>query len=479
MSTKNSSLANYHPLFSDDEDIIDGTADDPPIDSLAKGNLSGRNRRLVLAAASSAVFVNACMMHVTAPVAPDFLRSDQTSMNVQYGIMFAASSFGSLISLVPIWTIGKADEQGGLSLLLLAFVTWTVSAVLAAAASWQREGSGRYIMMIISRLINGIGSSAGTTAVVAVIWSAFHDDTRRSKALASTLLFYALGEAVGPLFSGAVAISGVLSGWRATFFTLASVIACLGAFAYFVRERTIRSGVVLRRPTYLDDVSWRKVVTDPFIVVLMLAYLLVEVAMSFVLTILPTWMLHSFHPEPKPWQIALLLLPKTVGLLLLTPLIMDHLPAVGKWRLTSASILLTSLCMLSLTLITSHQKVGIVVLPALGLGIGIAMLDGSVFPVVSNLLGHRHRSNYGVIRTLNATALHVAYTLGPFFSSLFAELVGYDWSFYGMGMVLAMYSPFLIVMKPFEEHFHLKHGHAPYHRPASADSDEKDTDEKK
>ena len=459
MATRSGAMDPLFQAESDEEDIIDGTADDAPVDELAKGDLPTKLRTLMLIASSVAVFVNASMAHVTAPVAPDFLRPGMTDIDLRYGIVFASSSFTSLMTTIPVWALGKADGHGGLTLLLLAFVVWMTSALLAASAAWQDAGGARYFVMLTSRLINGLGTSCGTTAVIAVVWSAYHDDTSRSSALAGTLLFYGLGESIAPVLSGVMALSGVTTGWKATFLVLAAIIAGGALFVYLVRRQVSDAGVVLRRPTYLDEVSLAKVATDPFIFLLMMSYLLVEMAMSFSTTILPTWMRHSFTPEPEPWQIGLLLLPKPIGLLLLTPIVLDRLPETGKWRLTSTALLLTALCMLSLTLITSHQKVAIVLLPALGLGVSIAMLDGSVFPVVSNLLGLRHGASYGVIRTLNATALHAAFTLGPFFSSLLAQLAGYDWAYYSMGMVLAVYCPFLIILKPFDDHFHSKHGH--------------------
>ncbi len=177
----------------------------------------GRRQREVLVAMMSQVFIIMLGIGIVGPVTPLYAQS--------FGV--GAAMVGSLTSAFGLARIVMNIPAGSLSERLGRRPLLILGPLVTAAAALLTGLAGRFEELIFFRFLQGLGSSAQTTAAMTVM-ADISDHEGRGRAMSLYQGSLLLGSGLGPTVGGLVAEH---FGYRAPFFVYVALAACAALWA--------------------------------------------------------------------------------------------------------------------------------------------------------------------------------------------------------------------------------------------------------
>ena len=138
--------------------------------------------------------------------------------------------------------------------------------------------------------------------------------------------------------------------------------------------------------------SVTRLLTDKFIILVASSICISTSVMAMLEPCLPIWLMDTIHPEK--WQLGMVFIPDSLGYMIGTNCFAVISLRVGRYKVALLSQILVGVCCLGITY--AHQMVDLV-LPHLGVGLGIGIIDSSLMPLLAMLVEARHVAEYGSV----------------------------------------------------------------------------------
>ncbi|XP_039639451.1 synaptic vesicular amine transporter-like [Perca fluviatilis] len=343
--------------------------------------------------------------------------------NVKVGLLFASKA---TVQLITNPFIGPLTNRIGYQLPLFAgFCIMFLSTIMFAFSS-------SYALLFVARSLQGVGSSCSTVAGMGMIASVYTDE-ERGHAIGIALGGVALGVFVGPPF-GSVMYEFV--GKTAPFLILAFLALFDGALQLFVLQ-----------PTKVEPESQKgtpllTLMKDPYILIAAGAICFGNMAFAMMEPTLPIWMMETMCSSK--WQQGVAFLPVSISYLIGTYIYSMLAHKRGRWLCAVIGMVLLGVSVICVPF--ANNIYGLIV-PTLGVGFAIGMVDLSMMPIMGDLVDLRHVSVYGSVYAIADVALCMGFALGPSIGGAIAESIGFPWLMTIIGIVDIIFAPICIFLR--------------------------------
>ncbi|XP_043526840.1 synaptic vesicular amine transporter isoform X2 [Frieseomelitta varia] len=287
-----------------------------------------------------------------------------------------------------------------------------------------------YEVLFLARSIQGISSACIGVSGMSLVASQYPEEDKRSKIMGFVLGSIALGVLVGyPI--GSVLYD--LEGKMAPFLLVSCFIVvtiCLQIFTLDVEMNTESSD---------RNTSWTHLLSDPYILIIFGAIWCSTSPMAILEPCLPIWL--RTHIKPKKWQLGTVFIPDSVGYLVGTNFFGMIAYRYGRSKIAVLAMLLVGI---SAILLPSSQTMSQLIVPHLGMGLGIGVADAALVPLLASLVDQN--GNYGPVYSIQQVAVSLAYSLGPIAGGEMVKTIGFQWVMRIIGLMNVGYCPFLIYL---------------------------------
>ncbi|XP_078100749.1 synaptic vesicular amine transporter-like isoform X2 [Sander vitreus] len=342
--------------------------------------------------------------------------------NVKVGLLFASKATVQLI-INPF--IGPLTNRIGYQLPLFAgFCIMFLSTIMFAFSS-------SYTLLFVARSLQGVGSSCSSVAGMGMLASVYTDDEERGHAIGIALGGLAMGVLVGPPF-GSVMYEFV--GKTAPFLILAFLALFDGALQ-----------LVVRQPTKVEPEKGTPLLTlmkDPYILIAAGAICFGNMAVAMMEPTLPIWMMETMCPSE--WQLGVAFLPASISYLIGTYIFGKLARKMGRWLCALIGMVLIGV---SVICVPFAKNIYGLIVPNLGVGFAIGMVDSSMMPIMGYLVDLRHVSVYGSVYAIADVAFCMGFALGPSIGGSIAESIGFPWLMTIIGIVDIIFAPLCIFLR--------------------------------
>uniref|UniRef100_A0A8D0A6G1 Solute carrier family 18 member 2 n=1 Tax=Sander lucioperca TaxID=283035 RepID=A0A8D0A6G1_SANLU len=321
--------------------------------------------------------------------------------NVKVGLLFASKAIVQLI-INPF--IGPLTNRIGYQLPLFAgFCIMFLSTIMFALSS-------SYALLVVARSLQGVGSSCSSVAGMGMLASVYTDDEERGHAIGIALGGLALGVLVGPPF-GSVMYEFV--GMTAPFLILAFLALFDGALQ-----------LVALQPTKVEPESQKgtpllTLMKDPYILIAAGTICFGNMVMAMMEPTLPIWMMETMCSSK--WQLGVAFLPVSISYL------------IGTYIFG--------------TLVPFAKNIYGLIVPTLGVGFAIGMVDSSMMPIMGYLVDLRHVSVYGSVYAITDVAFCMGLAFGSSIGGAIAGSIGFPWLMTIIGIVDIIFAPLCIFLR--------------------------------
>ncbi|KAK7109835.1 synaptic vesicular amine transporter-like [Littorina saxatilis] len=333
----------------------------------------------------------------------------------------------AIVQLIANPFVGPLCSRVGYPVMLFCgcFVIFLSSLVFAVSQT--------FVPLLLARGVQGLGSAASSIAGMSLVAERYPDDRGRSKAMGIAMG----GAAVGILFGYPYGGFMYTFVGKVTPFLIISALTLLDlVFQFFVLGLQPKEGAATKfTPLHI-------LLRDPYILVASGAVMLTTMSMAVLEPTVPLWVMKTMHVEK--WQLGLVFLPDSIGYLIGTNCFGLVARRVGRWICTLACILLISVCLVCLPF---ANEVPQLILPHLGLGLGLGITDAAVMPLLALLVDTRHDSFYGCVYAIVQLAVCLAYSVGPSMAGIIVKAVGFPWLMRGMAIINIIFCPFCVLLK--------------------------------
>ncbi|CAD6242920.1 GSCOCG00009594001-RA-CDS [Cotesia congregata] len=114
------------------------------------------------------------------------------------------------------------------------------------------------------------------------------------------------------------------------------------------------------------------------------------------------------------------------------------------------TVLAMALVGISVILLPTASTMGQLVIPHLGMGLGIGIADAALVPLLASLVDQD--GNYGPVYSIQQVAVSLAYSLGPIVGSELVRMIGFQWVMRIVGLINLAYCPLLIYLAITRKH---------------------------
>ncbi|KAG8441091.1 hypothetical protein GDO86_006729 [Hymenochirus boettgeri] len=344
--------------------------------------------------------------------------------NTRVGLLLAMKAILQLITN-PI--VGKiADKVGYDTPLFCGFVVMFISTLMFAFAE-------SYLLLIIARGIQGIGSSFTVVSGMGMVAQVFPDDVERGKAMGISMGSNAFGIVVGPPF-GSLMYDYV--GKSSPFLVIAAIAALDGALQICFLKPLKFS------PVSIPPTPYRKLLVDPYIMIAAVALFLANLTYGMLDTTLPIRMME--HMCAPSYQLGLAFLPCMITFFFSLITLSRITQKLGRWVFI---ILGTFIEGISTMLMPLAQDIYGLIGPSALLGIGFGFMEITIMPTMALLVDLRHTPNYSGVYAIADIALSLGYAVGPLCGGALARAIGFPWISVIFGIILIVYSPLFILLR--------------------------------
>nr|WDE40213.1 vesicular monoamine transporter 2-like protein [Schizocardium californicum] len=225
-----------------------------------------------------------CNISTETPTVTNGYAQDLKDENVEVGLLFASKAFVQLVSN-PF--VGPLTNRIGYSIpMFVGFVIMFVATIIFAVGE-------TYIVLLLARMLQGIGSACSSVAGMGMLADRYPDDEERGNAMGIALGGLALGVLIGPPFGGVVY---QFLGKEAPFYILAALALGDGLLQLLV----LKPGV--GKEVQMEGTPLLTLVRDPYILIAAGSITFANMAIALLEPSMPLWMMATMDTEK--WQIG-------------------------------------------------------------------------------------------------------------------------------------------------------------------------------
>uniref|UniRef100_A0A182NCJ3 Major facilitator superfamily (MFS) profile domain-containing protein n=1 Tax=Anopheles dirus TaxID=7168 RepID=A0A182NCJ3_9DIPT len=370
----------------------------------------------------------------------------EPSMEDENGSIGILLGVKALVQLFANPLVGSSTARFGYCLP----ITFGTAALLLASLIFGFGTS--YSSLFVARAVHGLGSACIGVCGMSLVAQLYTEPDRRSKVMGTVLGAMAVGVLVGYPFGG---IAYAVAGKAAPFHVLAVLCAANLVLQYFQLDIGAHRLNPLPRDasTTTDDgrATWWPLLSNRLVLVVVGGIWISTSAMAILEPCLPIWMIGQLHP--KKWQLGTVFIPDSIGYWLGTNFFGSVAYRFGQIRVATVALLLVGG---SCILIPSAHTVAGLLLPHLGLGLGIGVVDAALVPLLATLVDAQLGSQpehelplspdesggehgYGAVYAIQQIAVSVAYSLAPIVGGELVPLVGFPTVLRALGALNILY----------------------------------------
>ncbi|XP_022101575.1 synaptic vesicular amine transporter-like [Acanthaster planci] len=345
--------------------------------------------------------------------------------NLKVSILFASKAIVQLC-VNPI--VGPLTNRVGYSIpMFTGFVIMFASTLVFAFGQ-------SYWLLIIARMIQGVGSSCSSVAGMGMLAHRYPGYEERGAAMGIALAGLAFGVLIGPPFGG---VMYQFVGKESAFLVLAALALADGLLQLLVLNPS------MNKETEMEGTSLLTLLRDPYIVIAAGAITFGNMGIALLEPSLPLWMLDHMN-NPSNWEIGAIFIPASISYLISTNIfgLLGH--RIGRWLSSLLGMVLAGLAML---MIPFAKAIGHLVVPNFALGFAIGMVDATMMPIMGHLVDIRHVSVYGSIYAIADVAFCIGFAVGPSLSAAVVQAVGFSWLLRIVAILSILYAPLCYVLK--------------------------------
>ncbi|XP_051153133.1 synaptic vesicular amine transporter [Leptopilina boulardi] len=373
------------------------------------------------------LFLDNVLLTVVVPIIPDYLHTlegnssivNSEDENGRVGLLLSSKAFIQLI-LNPavgifIGTTGYAKP------LFFGNMCLLIAALLFAFGQ-------TYEVLFLARSIQGISSACIGVSGMSLLASQYPEEDKRSKIMGFVLGSIALGVLLGyPMGS----ILYDLEGKMAPFLLVASLIVISISLQIFTLD--FESDIQKTE----NNSSWTHVLSDSRILIIAGAIWFSTSPMAILEPCLPIWLRN--HIKAKKWQLGTVFIPDSVGYLIGTNFFGMIAYHYGRCKIAVLAMIVVGI---SATLVPTATTMSQLIIPHLGMGLGIGVADAALVPLLASLVDQS--GNYGLVYSIQQAAVSLAYSLGPIIGGELVRSIGFQWVMRIVGLANLAYCPLLI-----------------------------------
>ncbi|XP_011296969.1 synaptic vesicular amine transporter [Fopius arisanus] len=377
------------------------------------------------------LFLDNVLLTVVVPIIPDYLStvSENSShldsnQDAKIGFLLSSKAFVQLI-LNP--AVGSFTGSVGYSKPLFIGNSCLLLASLLYAFGQTYE------FLFLARSIQGISSACIGVSGMSLVASQYTEESERSKVMGFVLGSIALGVLVGyPIGSILYDIEGKMAP-----FLVVSTLTFLPICLQMLVGDSVSKGIMMEQSE--GKTNWRKTLTQWKILTITGAIFLSTLPMATLEPCLPIWL--RSYIKPKKWQLGTVFIPDSVGYLVGT-----NFFGVIAYRCGRCRTAVFAMCLLGVStiLLPSAKSISQLVVPHLGLGLGIGVIDAALVPLLASLVDQN--GNYGTVYSIQQVAVSLAYSLGPIVGSELVQTIGFSGVMRTIGLLNLVYCPCLIYL---------------------------------
>ncbi|CAD5234151.1 unnamed protein product [Bursaphelenchus xylophilus] len=157
---------------------------------------------------------------------------------------------------------------------------------------------------------------------------------------------------------------------------------------------------------------------------------------------LPLWMIETWNSSSAEQGVSFL--PMTLGYLINTQIFGHISHRFGRWKLAMAGLLIIGIAGFVIPYCPNRF---VLIFPVFFTGMGIAIVDVTMFSMLGTIVDKRHSSAYGSVFAIGDSAECLAFAAGPFLAGPFVKWFGFKYAMFFMGGINLLYIPFMILLK--------------------------------
>ncbi|XP_071487419.1 synaptic vesicular amine transporter-like [Diadema antillarum] len=344
--------------------------------------------------------------------------------SVRIGLLFASKS---IVQLITNPLIGPLTNRIGYSIpMFTGFVIMFASTLVFAFGQ-------NFCLLLVARMIQGIGSSCSSVAGMGMLAQRFPDDAERGAAMGFALAGLALGVLIGPPFGG---VMYEFVGKSSPFL----VLAILALFDGLLQLLALNPAYT--NEDHMEGTSFFKLLKDPYVLIAAGAITFGNMGIALLEPSLPLYMLDKM--EAEKWQLGAIFLPASVSYLISTNIFGPFGHRLGRWLCSLIGMIIGGVAMM---LIPLSQRVPHLIGPNFFVGFGVGMVDASMMPIMGHLVDIRHVSVYGSVYAIADVAFCLGFAVGPSLSGAIVEAIGFPWLVRIVAIIDFMYAPLLYFLR--------------------------------
>ncbi|CAK9795387.1 Synaptic vesicular amine transporter [Anthophora plagiata] len=387
------------------------------------------SRTIVVAVVYLSLFLDNVLLTVVVPIIPDYLctldgnstTNREDDENGRVGLLLSSKALVQLILNPAVGTL--TGTLGYTKPLFLGNLSLLLAAMLFAFGQ-------TYEVLFLARSVQGISSACIGVSGMSLVASQYPEEDKRSKIMGFVLGSIALGVLVGyPI--GSVLYD--LEGKMAPFLLVSCFIVvtiCLQVLTLDVETRAESS----ERKT-----SWTHLLSDSHILIIFGAIWCSTSPMAILEPCLPIWL--RTHIKPKKWQLGTVFIPDSVGYLIGTNFFGMIAYRYGRSKVAVLAMFAVGI---STFLIPFAETMSQLIVPHLGMGLGIGVADAALVPLLASLVDQN--GDYGPVYSIQQVAVSLAYSLGPILGGEMVKSIGFQWVMRIVGLMNVGYCPLLIYL---------------------------------
>ncbi|KAJ8026111.1 Synaptic vesicular amine transporter [Holothuria leucospilota] len=344
--------------------------------------------------------------------------------NVKVGILFGSKAF---VQLLTNPFVGMITNRFGYSLpMFTGFIIMFASTLVFAIGS-------SYPVLLIARMLQGVGSSCSSVAGMGMLAHRYHNDDERGAAVGFALSGLAFGVLIGPPFGG---VMYEFFGKSAPFYVLSMLAFLEGMLQLLILNPSVR------KETEIMGASLMQLLKDPYVLIAAGALTFGNVGIAMLEPSLPLWMISKM--SPSKWQLGAAFLPASFSYLVSANIFGTLGNKIGRWLCSMVGLIVIGGGMLLIPFSSAFVHL---IAPNTAIGFGIGMVDGTMMPIMAHLVDIRHSAVYGGVYAIADVGLCIGFAIGPSLSGALAQAVGFSWMLRMVAIVGFIYAPFCIFLR--------------------------------
>ncbi|XP_033324647.2 synaptic vesicular amine transporter [Megalopta genalis] len=387
------------------------------------------SRTIVVALVYLSLFLDNVLLTVVVPIIPDYLctidgnstTNAEEDENGRVGLLLSSKALVQLILNPAVGTL--TGTLGYTKPLFLGNISLLLAAMLFAFGQ-------TYEVLFLARSVQGISSACIGVSGMSLVASQYPEEDKRSKIMGFVLGSIALGVLVGyPIGSVLYDLEGKMAPFL--------LVACFIVVAICLQILALDNEM----PVQLKEqqTSWTHLLSDPHVLIIVGAIWCSTSPMAILEPCLPIWL--RSHIKPKKWQLGTVFIPDSVGYLVGTNFFGMITYRYGRSKLAVLAMFVVGV---SAILIPSASTMSQLIVPHLGMGLGIGVADAALVPLLASLVDRN--GDYGPIYSIQQVAVSLAYSLGPILGGEMVKGIGFQWVMGIVGLMNVAYCPLLIYL---------------------------------